>query len=114
MLPTYHRPYDAKLLLLTVPGCAMLWAERGLIGWLAVIVTTSGILSTGDFPLALLSMLARNTHLPTAGVFGELITVVILRPTPLILLVVSIFYAWVFVRWELKDEGEPGKGKKQD
>ncbi|MGO9636822.1 MAG: glycosyltransferase family 87 protein, partial [Terracidiphilus sp.] len=29
MLPVYHRPYDAKLLLLTVPACAMLWAEGG-------------------------------------------------------------------------------------
>lgn len=102
MLPIYHRPYDAKLLLLTVPGCAMLWAEGGLIGWIAVLVTASGILSTGDLPLALLSMLERNIHLAPGGVFGELVTVTILRPTPLILLFQSVFYLWAFVRWESK------------
>ncbi len=26
MLPVYHRGYDAKLLLLTVPACSILWA----------------------------------------------------------------------------------------
>jgi hypothetical protein len=31
MLVTYHRPWDAKLLMLTVPACAMLWAEGGAI-----------------------------------------------------------------------------------
>jgi len=34
MLVTYHRPFDAKLLLLAVPACAMLWAEGGRIGGL--------------------------------------------------------------------------------
>ncbi len=34
ILITYHRPYDAKLLLLTIPACALLWAEGGLKrGW---------------------------------------------------------------------------------
>ena len=29
MLPVYHRTYDARLLLLTVPACAMLWKKGG-------------------------------------------------------------------------------------
>ena len=30
MLPIYHRPYDAKLLLLAVPACAAIWAQGEL------------------------------------------------------------------------------------
>ena len=32
MLPIYHLQHDAKLLILTIPACAMLWSEGGIIG----------------------------------------------------------------------------------
>ena len=32
MLPVYHRPHDAKLLLLTLPACALLFAKGGADG----------------------------------------------------------------------------------
>ena len=98
MLVTYHRPYDAKLLLLTVPACALLWAEGGPIGWFALIVNTVGIVFTGDVPLAILVILTNNWHGSTAGIFGQILTVVLTRPAPLILLVMSIFYLWVYLR----------------
>jgi hypothetical protein len=41
---------------------------------------------------------ARNLHIPTAGILTQLLTVVRMRPAPLILLVMSIFYLWVYVR----------------
>jgi cell division protein FtsW (lipid II flippase) len=43
LLVTYHRPYDAKLLLLAVPACAMLWVEGGPLRWFALLVTAMGI-----------------------------------------------------------------------
>jgi hypothetical protein len=53
---------------------------------------------TGDIPLAILTSLSNNLHLGTAGVFGKILTVVLLRPATLILLVMGIFYLWVYVR----------------
>jgi hypothetical protein len=109
MLVTYHRPYDAKLLLLTVPACAMLWAEGGTIGRLALLVNTAGIVLTGDVPLALLVMLSRKLDLGTAGIFRQILTVVLIRPASVILLAMGIFYLWVYMRRQFPDTGRGSK-----
>ena len=98
MLVTYHRPYDAKLLLITIPACAMLWAEGRPIRWLALLVTTAGIVFTADIPLTILAILSSALHVSTAGLSGQVLTVVLTRPTPLILLAMGIFYLWVYMR----------------
>lgn len=99
MLVTYHRPYDAKLLLLAVPACAMLWAEGGLVGWFALLLTLTGIVMTGDFPLtAIVAQLSKSPHANTSTLSGKILTVVMARPAPLILLILGIFYLWVYVR----------------
>ncbi len=97
MLVTYHRPYDAKLLLLAIPACAMLWAESGLTGRLALLVTTAAIVSTGDIPLTLLLIFNQNLHMSAAGLFGKMLTAVLMRPTPLVLLAMALFYLWVYI-----------------
>ena len=99
MLVTYHRSYDAKLLLLAIPACAMLWAERGLIGWMAVLVTSAAIVCTADIPLTVLLILNRNLQTSSAGLIERMLTAVLMRPTPLILLAMSIFYLWVHARY---------------
>jgi len=96
MLVTYHRPWDAKLLILTVPACAILWTEGGPIGWSALSVNSAGLMLTGDIPLAILTRLADHIH--SGGMFGKMLTVVLIRPASLILLAMSIFYLWVYVR----------------
>jgi hypothetical protein len=98
MLPVYHRQVDAKLLLLTVPACAMLWAEGGLIGWFALLVNTAGFVLTGDIPWAILLGFINNSHLPATGLSGQILMAVQVFPAPLILLVMVIFYLWVYVR----------------
>ena len=98
LLVTYHRPYDAKLLLLTVPACAMLWAEGGLIGWLALLVSTIGIAMTGDFPLALLVGFTKSLHPDITNFSGQMQFIALLRPVPLILMAMSVFYLWIYVR----------------
>ena len=60
LLPVYHRTYDAKLLLLTIPACALLWAEKGTRRWIALVLTSAGILVTSDIPLAILLRLTRG------------------------------------------------------
>jgi len=103
MLVTYHRPYDAKLLMLTIPACAMLWAEGGPIRWIALAVNTAGLLLTGDLPLAILGILACKLHVGAAGSYGKALTVLLMRPAPLILLAMGIFYLWVYMRYAAPD-----------
>jgi hypothetical protein len=98
MLVTYHRPWDAKLLMLTIPACAMLWAGGGPIARMAVLVTTAGMVLTGDIPLAILNSVTNQMHLGTAGIFAQMLTVVLIRPASLILLLMSLFYLWVYLR----------------
>ena len=88
LLVTYHRTYDAKLLLLA----------GGLTGRLALVATTAGVVSTGDYPLTILYILTENPHWETAGLLGKMLTIVLTRPIPLILLAVAIFYLWTYLR----------------
>ena len=103
MLPIYHRSYDAKLLLLTIPACAMLWAEGGPVAWIALLVNTAGIALTGDIPSAVLIIISNRLHVDTAGSLGKIMTVVLMRPAPLILLVMSVFYLWAYLRRAVPD-----------
>jgi len=98
MLPVYHRLYDAKLLLLTVPACAMLWAEGGLTGRLALLVNSAAFVLTGDLPWAFVLGLISHLHLPATPLCGQILTAVQVFPAPLILLIMGIFYLWVYVQ----------------
>jgi len=114
MLVTYHRTYDAKLLLLSVPACAMLWAEGGPIRWGALLATTAGIVSTADIPLTILLMYTKDLPIATAGISEQIRTVLLMEPTPLILLAMGIFYLWVYMRRDparnvTAGPGEPGE-----
>jgi hypothetical protein len=98
MLPVYHRQLDAKLLLLTVPACAILSAEGGLIRRLALLATTAGFVLTGDLTWAFLLGLISKLPLSMTGLSEEILTAVQVFPAPLILLVMGVFYLWVYVR----------------
>jgi hypothetical protein len=100
LLVTYHRPYDAKLLMLAVPACAMLWAKCGSTRWLALLVTSAGFAFTGDMSLTILDLHTKNLHISTAELSGQLLTVVLTRPTQLALLAMGIFYLWIYMRYE--------------
>ena len=98
LLPVYHHFYDAKLLLLTVPACAMLWAKGGRIGRLALLVNTAGFVLTGDISWTVILSLIGKLHLPAIGVGGQVLAAMQVFPVPLILLVMSVFYLWVYAR----------------
>jgi hypothetical protein len=98
MLLVFHHLYDTKLLLLTVPACAMLWTEGGLIGWLAILLNTAGFLLTGDLLWAIVSGFINSPHLSTTSRSGQILTNVQVFSIPLILLAMSIFYLWIYVR----------------
>jgi len=98
MLPVYHHLYDSKILLLTVPACAMLWAEGGLIGWLALLVNTAGFALNGDVTWAIVLGLIGRLHMPPSGLSEQLLIALQVFPAPLILLVIGVFYLWVYAR----------------
>jgi hypothetical protein len=98
LLPVYHRQYDAKLLLLTIPACALLWAEGGIKGRLALLVSTAGLVVTGDLPWAILLSVVHNLHMPTTGVPWQILMAALTLSAPLVLLVISVFYLWAYAR----------------
>jgi hypothetical protein len=98
MLPVYHRQYDTKLLLLAVPACGLLFLERGLTGWLALLVTSLGFVLNGDLPWVIFFALVNALHLGGTGVIGLVLVLVQVFAAPLILLAMSVFYLWMYLR----------------
>jgi hypothetical protein len=92
MLPIYHRQYDAKLILLAIPACAILLAERGRVRQLALVVTTIAIVLNGDFTWLIL------LHLLVKIPFGAIVPYLIVAPVPLSLLALGSFYLWAEMR----------------
>lgn len=98
MLLTYHRPYDAKVLLVAIPACATLWNKGRVLGWIAFATTTLGILMTSDIPLAISIEIARSLHITTEGLGGKILTVLFTRPASVVLLLNACFYLWIYRR----------------
>ncbi len=98
LLPVYHRQGDAILLLLTVPACAMLWAEGGRVARLALLVNAAGFVFTGDLTWVLVLGPLSNLHLALSRQAGQILIAALVLPAPLILLAMAIFYLWVYVR----------------
>jgi hypothetical protein len=95
LLPVYHRQIDAKLLLLTVPACALLWAEGGRIGKFAALVNAAGVVVTGDLSWVIALGVIHSLRLSTLGHLGQIEKIL---PVPPILLAMSVFYLWVYAR----------------
>jgi hypothetical protein len=98
MLPVYHRQDDARLLLLAVPACAMLWAGAGIVGRMALMVTAAAIVLTGDLPWAVLMGVIGTMHLSGTGLVVRMLPGLQVFLIPLTLLMAGVFYLWVFAR----------------
>jgi hypothetical protein len=98
LLVTYHRSYDAKMLLLSIPACAMLWRRRGWTGRVAVSVTTAAIVVTADLPLQIFSRLTAGLDASKMGVWERVLIIPVIRPAPMALLAMAVFYLWVYAR----------------
>ena len=98
MLPVYHRPYDAKLLLLTLPACAMVLAEGGPLGRIGLVLNSLAILITSDLPLGLLAILTKDLHLSDGSLPFKVMMVFFTRPIPIVLLALGSFYLWLYKR----------------
>lgn len=98
MLVTYHRSYDAKLLLLAIPACAMLSAERSRIAHAAYALTAAAFMFTADIPLTAIALATEHLPMTNPHWSAKFVSILIGRPAPLLLLAMSIFYLWVFLR----------------
>jgi hypothetical protein len=98
MLPVYHRLDDAKLLFLAIPACAMLWEESGATAWVALTLTSAGILLTSSIPWAIFLGLLKYARLSETGWTHQLLIAAQVFPAPIILLSLGAFYLWVYVR----------------
>jgi hypothetical protein len=105
LLPIYHRPHDAKILLLTLPACAALWAKGGRIAWAAISFTAAGILITSDLPLGALAMV--NSSLEwKSGLANHLLFLALSRPAGLVILAMGIFYVGVYFTYQIDEKAE--------
>lgn len=104
LLITYHRPWDARLVMIAIPGCCVLWARRGRLGKIAFLVTVTGILFAGVVPLATFKTLADFLHTTTADFGAQLLTLLLRRPEPIALSVMGAFYLWIYLTPEVQSE----------
>jgi hypothetical protein len=93
MLPLYHRLYDAKLLILSIPACAMLWLQGGVIAWVAVLLNLGAIVLTSGFFWAIFLRILPHLSIPSSILVAAQVL-----PVPGILLVSAVFYLWIFLR----------------
>lgn len=98
LLVTYHRAYDARLLLVAIPACAFLWAKGNRAGKVACALTTAALLFTGEVPLAFLNPLLRRIHVDAGSFLGRLETVMLMRLAALSLLAMCLFFLWIYWR----------------
>lgn len=98
LLPVYHRSYDARLLLLTLPACAMLWAKGGALRWWAVAITGAAILCTGDLFWSVFLLLINNPSLGLARLPAPVVIGMQMVPAPLCLLATCVFYLSIYLR----------------
>lgn len=99
MLPIYHRQYDAKLILLTVPACMLAWNRGGVAGRLALGINVAGFLFVGDLSSAILLGMVRMLPFSHSMISERISIMVQVFPVPLSLLAMGIFYLWLYIRW---------------
>src|SRR6185437_777325 len=99
LLPVYHRPYDAKLLLLAIPACALMWASKGVKRWIVLGLTSAAIIFTSDGPLMLWTAATNGLAFSGSTLSGKL-ALMLLQPAPLVLLATGCFYLWVYIGYQ--------------
>lgn len=98
LLITYHRVWDAQLLMLAIPACCRLWAEGGRFAKPALLFTCAAILFSGEITLGLFWMALGSHGLSVPGIAGQSLRILLTRPAPIALLALGLFYSWVYIR----------------
>jgi hypothetical protein len=96
MLPVHHHLYDTKLLLLTVPACALLQVGNRSIARLALFVNATVFVATGDVSWTVFYHFIDKLHPAALGLPQWILPALQALPVPLLLLAMSIFYLWIY------------------
>jgi len=110
ILVTYHRPWDAKLVLLAVPACCMLWARGDRVARIGFSITLLATLFAGDVPLAACKTLADSLNTGSSGFGDQLLTVLLRRPEPIALLALAVFYLWAYWKAQVQVKNAVASG----
>jgi hypothetical protein len=100
LLIDYHRRNDTKLLLLSVPACAMLFSQGGRKGRLALALTSAAFFFTGDIPWIIGIEFLKSLQVHHQFLANYLQIPMCVLPAPLSLFAVGIFYVWILIRTE--------------
>ena len=95
LLPFYHRHYDSKILLVTIPACAFLWKRKDSMGRLALLVTTVGLLMASDLPWAF--YISATSNLQLSGTWAQLYFYSRALPVPCAMLLVAVFFLVAYI-----------------
>jgi hypothetical protein len=95
MLPIHHHLYDTKLMLLAIPGLALLWMHRDRRSRVALALTAGTLFFTGDVSNWILSKLALAFH-PAAGSPAWVSDALVVFPPTIFLLATGTFYLWAY------------------
>ena len=96
MLPVYHRHHDAKLLMLAVPACALIWTRGRRLGLVGIVVTSMAIAATADLPRVILTLAESSISFSTSTALEKLLTILLARPAPLSISLMALFYLYVY------------------
>lgn len=97
MLPVYHRLYDAKIMILAIPACAMLWTGGGVRARISVLLTVVSIVLTGGIFWAVLFRVLSHLSIPSSPLLTAALIVLQVFPVPLTLLACGVFFLFVYL-----------------
>jgi len=92
MLPFYHRQYDARLIMLTLPAAMLLWSRRGRLGKIALVLSVVGFALTADLVWVTYLFVVTRLGLGATGLSGTVHIAILATPLPLLLLATAVFY----------------------
>lgn len=109
MVSIYHRQYDAKLIILTIPACALLWKSAKRLGRWAIWLTVAAFFLSNDLIWSVIFVLVKTLHLKVTGPHGSILLAALTFPVPLSLLALGAFYLWALMCFRSETEPNPNQ-----
>jgi len=104
MLPIYHRLYDAKIMLLAMPACSILWHRGGGLARTAGALSFFAVFLTGALPWTVLLVGFAHTSWGRGPYSSIAKTLIQVLPVPLTLMAFGVFLLWVYLKYSAKAE----------
>ncbi len=97
MLISYHRSYDAKLLLICLPALLQLWSRRGVNGRIAFLLLATSIGLINEVTISFLNSLTQGLPVHRSGLSRYTPLVVLAHPISFTLLAMSLFTLRLYI-----------------